>query len=233
MVDPSFEPAARRASVCVAFVMLAGAAISLFTRSTWVLSLSGPAVLGVMLVHLGEYARYGSWLPNSFTFARVLVMAWLSRIGVQLTGPSLATAILLVFLMDGLDGLVARSTGTTSARGAQFDAEADAFVLLSVCVVHVLRGLTPWVLCVGLLRYAFALFIDAFELDGELVRSRFGRYTNALALLGLSLAFGPHGMLATVLAVTSSVALTLMFGYAVYTSLRTAQLRRVAYSATT
>jgi phosphatidylglycerophosphate synthase len=232
MVDPSFEPAARRASVCVAFVMLAGTAISLFTRSTWVLSLAGPAVLGVMLVQLGDYASHGSWLPNAFTFARVLVMAWLARIGAQLTGPSLATAILLVFLMDGLDGLVARTTGTTSAQGAHFDAESDAFVLLSVCVIHALRGLSPWVLVAGLLRYAFALLIDAYDLDGALPRSRLGRYTGSAALVGLALAFAPHGPLATLLTVGSTLLLLASFGHALYIAFRAALARgRVLESA--
>ncbi|WP_461124815.1 CDP-alcohol phosphatidyltransferase family protein [Saccharothrix stipae] len=56
--------------------------------------------------------------------------------------------------LDFVDGQVARRTGTTSAMGARFDMEVDAFLIL-VLSVHVAFALGPWVLVVGALRYAF------------------------------------------------------------------------------
>ncbi|GHE05681.1 CDP-alcohol phosphatidyltransferase family protein [Streptomyces alanosinicus] len=62
------------------------------------------------------------------------------------------TAVAL--LLDGVDGKVARRTGTSSALGARFDMEVDAFLIL-VLSVYVATQLGPWVLLIGAMRYAF------------------------------------------------------------------------------
>lgn len=64
---------------------------------------------------------------------------------------ALATVALI---LDGVDGRVARRTGTESALGARFDMEVDAFLIL-VLSVHVALLLGPWVLAIGLMRYAY------------------------------------------------------------------------------
>ena len=56
--------------------------------------------------------------------------------------------------LDGVDGWVARRTGTVSALGARFDMEVDAFLVL-VLSVHVAVLVTPWALVIGLMRYVF------------------------------------------------------------------------------
>jgi phosphatidylglycerophosphate synthase len=61
-----------------------------------------------------------------------------------------ATALAL----DAVDGQVARRSGTVSELGARFDMEVDAFLVL-VLSVHVATLLGPWVLAIGLMRYAF------------------------------------------------------------------------------
>lgn len=65
---------------------------------------------------------------------------------VALTAPAL--------LLDGVDGWVARRTGTASALGARFDGEVDAFLIL-VLSVAVAPTFGWWVLAGGLARYAF------------------------------------------------------------------------------
>ncbi|MFJ4682234.1 CDP-alcohol phosphatidyltransferase family protein [Streptomyces sp. NPDC088789] len=62
------------------------------------------------------------------------------------------TAVALV--LDGVDGKVARRTGTSSALGARFDMEVDAFLIL-VLSVYVSMELGPWVLVIGAMRYVF------------------------------------------------------------------------------
>ncbi|GGT06019.1 CDP-alcohol phosphatidyltransferase family protein [Streptomyces chromofuscus] len=62
------------------------------------------------------------------------------------------TAVALI--LDGVDGKVARRTGTTSALGARFDMEVDAFLIL-VLSVYVSMSLGPWVLLIGGMRYVF------------------------------------------------------------------------------
>ncbi|MGP4091862.1 CDP-alcohol phosphatidyltransferase family protein [Streptomyces sp. KR55] len=62
------------------------------------------------------------------------------------------TAVALI--LDGVDGKVARRTGTSSALGARFDMEVDAFLIL-VLSVYVSMSLGPWVLLIGGMRYVF------------------------------------------------------------------------------
>ena len=62
----------------------------------------------------------------------------------------------LAMLLDSLDGRVARRTGTTSAFGAGFDMELDAFLILVLSVLVWQSGkMGPWVLLIGALRYLF------------------------------------------------------------------------------
>jgi phosphatidylglycerophosphate synthase len=64
---------------------------------------------------------------------------------------ALSTAALV---LDGVDGWVARRTGTASALGARFDMEVDAFLIL-VLSIYVARSAGVWVLAIGAARYAF------------------------------------------------------------------------------
>jgi phosphatidylglycerophosphate synthase len=60
----------------------------------------------------------------------------------------------VALVLDGVDGQVARRTGTTSARGERLDGEVDAF-LIAVLSVYVARLFGAWVLAIGAARYAF------------------------------------------------------------------------------
>lgn len=75
------------------------------------------------------------------------------------TGPQPVTTPLMVLAAvalatDAIDGRVARRTGTVSAFGARFDMEVDAFLIL-VLSAYLATILGPWVLAIGVLRYAF------------------------------------------------------------------------------
>ena len=59
----------------------------------------------------------------------------------------------VALVLDGVDGWVARRTGTVSGLGARFDMEVDAFLIL-VLSVYVARSVGPWVLAIGAARYA-------------------------------------------------------------------------------
>ena len=58
--------------------------------------------------------------------------------------------------LDGIDGLLARRTGTATAFGARFDMELDSFLML-VLAALVWRSdrVGPWILGLGLPRYIF------------------------------------------------------------------------------
>ena len=68
---------------------------------------------------------------------------------------TLVALAVLALLLDAADGRVARRTGTSSAFGARFDGEVDAFLLM-VLSVYVAHGVGWWVLGIGAARYLFA-----------------------------------------------------------------------------
>lgn len=74
----------------------------------------------------------------------------------QQYGWTLAMVSLLALLLDGVDGMVARRTGTESAWGARFDMEMDAVFILALSMLLVSMGQAGlWVLLLGAMRYAF------------------------------------------------------------------------------
>ncbi len=60
----------------------------------------------------------------------------------------------VALVLDGVDGQVARRTGTASKLGARFDMETDAFLVL-VLSVEVAWSVGAWVLAIGAMRYVF------------------------------------------------------------------------------
>ncbi|TGG92100.1 CDP-alcohol phosphatidyltransferase family protein [Natronospirillum operosum] len=108
-----------------------------------------------------------SWLSlgpaNRVTLVRALLMilvlsalpfpVWAAQQAWALAGLSL-----LALSLDGLDGWVARRTGSVSAYGARFDMEVDAaFIMGLALLLVVLERAGIWVLALGLMRYAFVL----------------------------------------------------------------------------
>ncbi|GAC1504070.1 MAG: hypothetical protein NVS2B15_26940 [Pseudarthrobacter sp.] len=94
------------------------------------------------------------------TLLRAVLVALCAVVGVPVLltgarpGPLLVILGAVAFLLDGLDGPVARRTGTASAAGARFDTATDAaLVLVLSCATVVTVG--PWTLSIGALYYCF------------------------------------------------------------------------------
>lgn len=65
---------------------------------------------------------------------------------------------LIALVLDGVDGGVARATGTETGFGARFDMELDALFILGLCLaVAALEKAGIWVLALGLMRYGFVM----------------------------------------------------------------------------
>ncbi|SNR90422.1 CDP-alcohol phosphatidyltransferase family protein [Actinomadura mexicana] len=93
------------------------------------------------------------------TLARVVLTGGVAAlVAGHLTGDArvwpLVAAAAAALVLDGVDGRVARRTGTVSRLGARFDMETDA-VLVLVLSVEVAWSAGLWVLAIGAMRYAF------------------------------------------------------------------------------
>jgi phosphatidylglycerophosphate synthase len=71
----------------------------------------------------------------------------------------LSVVVLVAFavtalVLDGVDGRVARRTGTASALGARFDMEVDSMLIL-ILSVHAVRSVGWWVVIIGAARFLF------------------------------------------------------------------------------
>ncbi len=122
------------------------------------------------------------------------------------------TAVALI--LDGVDGKVARRTGTSTALGARFDMEVDAFLIL-VLSVYVSMAHGPWVLLIGGMRYAFVAAARFWPWLNAALPPSTARKTVA-ATQGVFLLLAAAGLLphlaATAVVATALAALVWSFG---------------------
>ncbi len=162
-----------------------------------------------------------SWLPTIVTLGRAVVTFLLAFAGPVLDGWVVMGVTFAVCGADALDGHLARRLNAASRLGARVDMESDAFLVMTVCVLHALRGeLGAWVLTGGALRYAYVLFVELFGARGEAPRSNWARYSFAIAVSALALAFLPLGGLAFGLSAMATLIFIVSFARSFYWSLR-------------
>jgi phosphatidylglycerophosphate synthase len=120
--------------------------------------------------------------------AAVLVV--LTLLGV-LPASSWVLPLLLVptFALDAVDGTVARRTGTVTERGARWDVEVDAAVLLVACLAVV--PYAPWALMMGLARYLYWVGGRVRGWRSELLFSQSRRVIGGLQGVALVVAMVP------------------------------------------
>lgn len=137
------------------------------------------------------------------------------------------TAVAL--LLDGVDGKVARATGTSTPLGARFDMEVDAFLIL-VLSVYVSVSLGPWVLLIGAMRYVFVAAAWVWPWLNSPLPPSMARKTVA-ATQGVFLLVAASGLLpwaaAFAVVATALAALVWSFGRDVLWLMRTARPVRV------
>jgi phosphatidylglycerophosphate synthase len=99
----------------------------------------------------------------------------------------------VAMVLDGVDGRVARRTGTGSVLGGRFDMELDAFFLLALSILVWQSGRAgPWVLAIGALRYVFVAAGWLTErLHGDLPESLRRKTACVISGIALLVALGP------------------------------------------
>ena len=119
-------------------------------------TMAGIALFGMRDNH--PFPRLGP--ANRVTMMRAILVALAASVVAEPAGSSIAwtlvTMTVIVTTLDGVDGWLARRTRMSSAFGARFDMETDAFFMLVLSILvwrHDKAG--AWVIATGLMRYAF------------------------------------------------------------------------------
>lgn len=156
-------PLQQMAGAATLIVLLGVAAVGTgLGPAGWVAGLGYAAGFHLLLTGAVRRAGEATLGPAGIvTLTRAVLVGVLTALvvdGLFTDGPApvaaLVTLATVPLVLDAVDGAVARRTGTSTPLGARFDMETDA-VLLLVLSVHVATILGPWVLAVGLMRYAF------------------------------------------------------------------------------
>lgn len=164
------QPHSFSRSPAAGLALAAGAALlallSAFAGTRSFTSLGGALVayapMAAAIARQYGVSRPFGW-PNTVTLVRALLACVLAGevLAAALFGgrPNvllLAAMASLALASDAVDGVLARRSATTSAFGARFDMEVDAFLILVLSVMVWVFGLAgAWVLLIGLMRYAF------------------------------------------------------------------------------
>lgn len=129
--------------------------------------------------------------------------------------------VVLVLVLDAIDGWLARRRGLVSDFGERFDMECDAFLLLACGVLLAVDGrLGVWIVAPGLLRYLYVLLLAVLPARGEAPRSRHGRHVFGFVVLSLAASLWPIEPVHAPLAMLATAALCASFGHSLWWSLR-------------
>lgn len=171
------------------------------------------------LARQAEPRRLGA--ANAITILRVALLFVFAVLVQAPPGPAAALLALLIFALDGLDGWIARRTGTTSELGARLDMESDALLVLAATLALFVHGrLGAFILVPGLLRYGYVLALAMFAaLRREAPRSKLGRYIFSLMMVSLIASLWPLPYHAP-LALVASLAIVASFARSIAWSLR-------------
>jgi phosphatidylglycerophosphate synthase len=190
--------------VTVGLTMAGWVAGAVFTVGCWV----------VLLVAFRRARTRTLGPANRVTLARVLLIGGVTALAVSGLGEPAHTVMVVLaavaLLLDTVDGRVARRTGTASELGARFDIEADAFLVLVLCVFVAVQLGAWWVLTIGFMRYAFVAAAWVWPwLSGPLEHSQARKLIGALQ--GIALLVAASGLLPDVAGVVVvAVALALL-----------------------
>jgi len=189
------------------------------TGTLWIRSLVPLLFVGIAMLGLLAVAKRERWTPNgSFGVANGVTVL---RIGLLFLLPLAApysvlliALSLLVLVLDGLDGWLARQRALSSEFGAFLDKETDALFLLLLCGLAAFQGALPtWILGAGLLRYGFVVVLFLLPTPQKTEsRSSLARYVYGCMAGALLASFLPYPSLYRPLVAVATAALLFSFG---------------------
>jgi phosphatidylglycerophosphate synthase len=168
------------------------------------------------------YHPFSSYGPaNVVTMIRGAFVALIVGLIGEAAAPNVAwlaaLVAVLVAVLDGFDGRLARSSGLASSYGARFDMETDSALVLALSILAWQHGKAGiWVLGIGLMRYAFAAAGWLLPwLTGPLSPTMRGKTVAVIQMGALSFVLAPFVPMQLSAAVAALSLATLVWSFAV------------------
>lgn len=149
------------AAITAVLVLITGAELGLgpvfYTASILLFSVMAGLVLGYWPARTDfGWANRATLLRGCLVVVLISLAPFAAHLGSGLWLYGIACLVALI--LDGVDGAIARRTGSQTAFGARFDMELDAVFILGLCLAVLALGKAGvWVLALGLMRYGFVL----------------------------------------------------------------------------
>src|SRR5450755_4355463 len=128
----------------------------------WIAGLATGAAATALIATARSRSDQPSMHPADWvTLTRAVLTAGIAGLvadsfGRSVSVTALVTLASVALVLDGVDGQVARRTGTATPLGARLDGEVDAFLILLLSIA-VSQDYGGWVLVIGAARYALLL----------------------------------------------------------------------------
>lgn len=137
----------------------------------------------LLYMHRIFLAAFSPWggPANLITLFRLLIVLTLPVLDIISGNITVLIAGILIVVLDGLDGFVARKTNNVTKLGARLDMETDALFILMLTFIHWVNDITGfWLVLAGIIKHLYILIIYL----GGLVK-----YDNARTQIGPAIAF--------------------------------------------
>jgi len=204
--------------------MLAACAATLALGRGWpIVPLALLSSAALLVQARGQFTPRGSFgAANAVTAVRLAAVLGLALAPAATPGWALASVLVAVWALDGLDGWIARRRGLVSDFGTAFDAEADALLILVADAQLWQRGrFGAWILVTGILRYLYVLALAiAPGAAGHVPRSRWARLAFLALVAGLTAGFALRGTAGTALAALGTTLVSASFAHSFWWSYR-------------
>jgi phosphatidylglycerophosphate synthase len=169
----------------------------------------GLVLCGMLAVGLRRAGMRGMGAANVVTLSRAILVGGVTALVVTSFSHPVGTLTLVAvagvaLALDGVDGQVARRTGCSTALGARFDMEIDAFLIL-VLSVYAGDRFGWWTVALGAYRYVFLAASWGLPWMTAALPPRFSRKVVA-ALQGVVLALVTADVLPGVVALAALLA---------------------------
>ena len=154
-------PATVGAGLCLALAWAMSAALALssgyvpMALATFI-AMMAPALAGIAGKHPFERVGFANLITGFRAVITALIAGAVTQAPTRGLGWTLVAIAIVAAVLDGFDGWVARRQRMSSAFGARFDMEVDAFLIMVLSTLAWrFEKAGPWVLASGLMRYAF------------------------------------------------------------------------------